>query len=199
LCGFKWRQLATARQLAVFHKWPEVLNHETFERWPIETKQGTVAVAEAIKGLTPAKLDMLKINYPVIHNGVINKAQVDETIDAMLLVRQRRLSFAQADDLNRLDGDHFKPSVPRIIGAVWDALASGEDDGNSALPVVDIIERDRLQYGYPVEDIKAGIDGAKAIREIKTQGNFDHALITRGKDNTESLASQRMSGPKPVF
>ena len=73
-------------------------------------------------------------------------------IDAMVFVRQRKLSFAQADDLNRLAGDNFKSDIPARKGAVWDALASGEDDGNSALPVAEIIERARLQYGYPVEE-----------------------------------------------
>jgi hypothetical protein len=65
---------------------------------------------------------MLKINYPVIHNGVINRIVAPEPIDAMVFVRQRKFSFAQADDLNRLNGDNFKPSIPRIIGAIWDAL-----------------------------------------------------------------------------
>jgi hypothetical protein len=186
--GSKWRQLATARQLEVFYKWPELLNQAAFDRWPIETKQGTVAVAEAINSLTPAKLDMLKINYPVIHNRDINRVQVKEPIDAMVFVRQRKFSFAQADDLNRLAGDNFKPSIPRVIGAIWDALASGEDDGNSALPVAEIIERARLQYGYPVKDISEAINQAKSFSTIDTQGDFDHALVTLGKDNTESLA-----------
>jgi hypothetical protein len=78
--GPKWREQATARQLAVFHKWLELLNHCAFERWPKETKQGTVAVAEALNGLTPVKLDMLRINYPVIHNGVINKINAPEQL-----------------------------------------------------------------------------------------------------------------------
>jgi hypothetical protein len=186
--GSKWRQLASGKELEVFYKWPIALNHVAFERWPVETKQGTVAVAEAINSLNPAKLDMLKINSPVIHNGVINKVVAPEPIDAMVFVRQRRLSFMQADDLNRLAGDTFKASIPRIIGAVWDALASGEDDGNSALPVAEIIERARLQYGYPVKDINDAINQAKTYSKIETQGEFDHALITIGRDRTESLA-----------
>jgi exodeoxyribonuclease V alpha subunit len=186
--GSKWRQLATVKELEVFYKWPELLNHAAFQHWPIETKQGTVAVAEALNGLTSVKLDMLKINYPVIHNRVINKVQVTEPIDAMVFVRQRKISFAQADDLNKLEGDNFKPSIPRVIGAVWDALASSEDDGNSALPVAEIIERARLQYGCPITDISVGINQAKTICEIKTQGDFNHALITVGSGDAESLA-----------
>jgi hypothetical protein len=186
--GSKWRIKATARQLQIFHKGPQALDNTAFERWPIETKQGAVAVAEAIKGLTPGKLDMLRINHPIIHNGVINKVTVKEPIDAMLLVRQRKLSFAQADDLNRLDSESFKPTIPRIIGAVWDALSSGEDDGNSALPVAEIIERARLQYGYPIKEISAAINEAKAINLIKTQDKFDHSLVTIGADRSESLA-----------
>jgi RecD/TraA family predicted helicase len=186
--GSKWRQRATAKELEIFYKWPELLNNSAFERWPIETKQGTVAVAEAIKLLTPAKLDMLRINYPVIHNGAINRIIAPEPIDAMVFVRQRKLSFQQADDLNRLAGGHFKPSIPRVIGTVWEALASGEDDGNSALRVEEIIERARLQYGYPVQDISAAINQAKAYTKIETQEDFDHALITLGEDKTESLA-----------
>ena len=179
--GSKWRVLATARQLEIFHKWPEALNRDAFERWPVETKQGAVVVAEALNSLTPAKLDMLRINYPVIHNGTINKIDVRGPIDAMVFVRQRKFSFAQADDLNRLDGDNFKPSIPRVIGAIWDALASGEDDGNSALPVAEIIERARLQYGYPVEVISAAINEAKSYSKIDSQGDFDHALIEAGE------------------
>jgi hypothetical protein len=186
--GSNWRQKATKRQLRIFYKWPELLNHSAFKRWPIETKQGTVAVAEALNGLTHAKLDMLKINRPVIHNEVINRIVAPEPIDAMVFVRQRKISFAQADDLNKLEGDNFKASIPRVIGAVWDALASGEDDGNSALPVAELTERARLQYGYSVKDISAAINEAKSIAEIKTQGDFSHALITTGADNTESLA-----------
>jgi exodeoxyribonuclease V alpha subunit len=87
-----------------------------------------------------------------------------------------------------MDGDNFKPTTPRVIGAVWDALASGEDDGNSALPVVEIIERARLQYGYPVEDISTAINEAKTIGRIKTQGDYDHSLLTVGAGNSESLA-----------
>jgi hypothetical protein len=185
--GSKWRQLATAKELEIFYKWPELLNQVAFERWPIESKQGTVAVAEALNGLTPAKLDMLKINYPVIHNGVINGIVVPEPIDAMVFVRQRKISFAQADDLNRLEGDNFKAAIPRVIGAVWDALASGEDDGNSALPVTEIIERARLQYGYPVKDINGAINQAKAFSKIETQGDFDHAVIAIGKDKTKNV------------
>ena len=186
--GAKWRQRATASELGIFYQWPQALNDSAFERWPIETKQGTVAVAEAINSLTPARLDMLKINYPVIHNGVINRVIAPEPIDAMVFVRQRKVSFSQADDLNRLNGDNFKPSIPRAIGAVWDALASGEDDGNSALPVAEIIERARLQYGYPIKDIGEAINQAKSYSKIETQGDFDHALITLGADKTESLA-----------
>jgi AAA domain len=173
-----WRRKATKDELRIFYKWPELLNDSAFGRWPIETKQGTVPVAEALNSLTRAKLDMLKINYPVIHNGVIDRVIVTEPIDAMVFVRQRKLSFAQADDLNRLNGDTFKPSIPRVIGAVWDALASGEDDGNSALPVGELTERARLQYGYPVAD----------IAEVASQGDFNHAVITVGTNNTGSLA-----------
>jgi exodeoxyribonuclease V alpha subunit len=113
---------------------------------------------------------------------------VREAIDAMLLVRQGSLSFAQADDLNRLNSDSFKPSIPRVIGAIWDALRSGEDDGNSALPVAEIIERARLQYGYPVKDIGEAINQAKSYSKIVGQGDFDHALVTLGEDKTESVA-----------
>jgi hypothetical protein len=120
--GRKWRELASAKQLEIFHKWLEALNDSAFEHWPIETKQGTVAIAEALNSLTPVKLDMLKINYPVIHIGIINEIDVREPIDAMVFVRQRKFSFAQADDLNRLDSDSFKPSIPRVVGAIWDAL-----------------------------------------------------------------------------
>jgi hypothetical protein len=186
--GAKWRQLAAAKQLEIFYKWPELLNNSAFERWPTETKQGVIAVAEAINSLTPARLDMLKINYPVIHNGVINRIVAPEPIDAMVFVRQRKFSFAQADDLNRLNGDNFKPSIPRIIGAIWDPLASGEDDGNSALPVAEIIERARLQYGYPVKDISEAINLAKSYSKIETQGDFDHSLLTLGNDKSESLS-----------
>lgn len=186
--GKRWRHLATAAQIAIFHKYPEALDIDAFERWPIESKQGTVAVAQALNDLTTVKLDMLKINYPVIHNGIIDKIDAREPIDAMVFVRQRMFSFAQADDLNRLDGDTFKASIPRVIGTVWDALASGEDDGNSALSVVEIIERARLQYGYPIKDISAAIDEAKGIVEIKSQGKFDHSLVTIGADKSRSLA-----------
>jgi hypothetical protein len=185
--GREWRRLATSAQLEVFYKWPRALDRSAFKNWPLETKQGTVVVAEALDTLTPVKLDMLRINYPAIHNGVINKVDVTEPIDAMVFVRQRKFSFAQADDLNRLD-DNFRSSIPRVIGAVWDALASGEDDGNSALSVAEIIERARLQYGYPVADISAAINEAKTISKIETQGDFDHSLTTIGKDKTESLA-----------
>jgi hypothetical protein len=186
--GHKWRQLATARELAIYRKFPKVLDIAPFERWPIETKQGAVAVAQTLSDLTPAKLDMLRVNNPIIDKGLVDNIRVTEPIDAMQFVRRRAMSFMQADDLNRLEGDNFKSTIPRVVGAMWDALASGEDDGNSALPVKELTERARLQYGYPVEEIASAINEAKAATYFKVKDKFDQSLVTLGKGDAEGIA-----------
>jgi RecD/TraA family predicted helicase len=186
--GNKWKQLASAKELAIFHKFPQILDAAPFEKWPIETKQGAVAVARALNDLTPAKVDMLRVNFPVIGNEVINHIDVTQAVDAMQFVRRRQLSFMQADDLNKIGGDNFKPTIPRVIGAMWDALASGEDDGNSALPVTELTERARLQYGYPVQEIASAINQAKTAVYFGVKDKFDQSLVTLGGSDTEGIA-----------
>ena len=51
-----------------------------------------------------------------------------------------------------------------------------------------MIERTRLQYDYPPEEIEAAIKRALNISYFKTQEGFNHSLATVGKAETKTLA-----------
>jgi hypothetical protein len=185
--GVNWRKLATADELAVLYNFPELLNHAAFAKWQIETKQGAVAVAKALNSLSPVKLDLLTVNPP-IDNASLKRINAPAPIDAFVFVRQRKLSFAQADGANKLEGSIFRDEGLRLIGAAWDALADSEEDGHSALPMGELIERTRVQYNYPVEEITDAIKRARNMQYFETREGVDHSLRTIGAGEFETLA-----------
>jgi len=162
--------------MCVFYEYPDCLNRKEFERWMIERKQGALAVADVINSLTPATLDLLRVNNPSIGNGIIKRIKAPEQIDPKVFVRQGKLTFSQADDLINLNGGNFTENIPRVVGTIWDALRSGENDGHSALPIPNLRERARLQYGYSIGEIDAAIEKAKILSYVETQENFNHEL-----------------------
>jgi hypothetical protein len=146
---------------------PSLLDEPICARWRNSTKQALLNLAIELGKVNQKRLDLLTVG---VSDKVIEKPIANRRDDAFLLVRQKKLSFIQADDGNKI-GKYFCGTLPRATGALWDALREAENDGHSAMTVSDAREYLAREYGFSVTDINAGFESA-----YETHGLHEHGL-----------------------
>jgi hypothetical protein len=169
-----------------------VLDRPAFGRWRATTKRGVAVAAKELSAMPPMRSDLLTVGVTnkTISRLIEGLGTNDETRpnkggDAFTLVRSRHLSFAQADDANRL-GNFFRPTFNRALGAIWEGLREAEDRGDSAILLTNARDYLMTQYGF----VDAAIDEAlqslgEQYSNVETIGGYAKAIAFRENAHCE--------------